>query len=152
MLARLFLFFTLVPAIEIVLLVWLASQTSWLLAASLVIGTGLLGAWLARRQGLQTVRRITADMEAGRMPAEALVDGLLVMAAAVLLIIPGLLTDLAALVLLFPPSRKLLKAYVRRRMEAQVVMTQHVRFGSHGVHDEIIDVRVIESPPRQLPE
>jgi UPF0716 protein FxsA len=150
-LSRWFLFFTLVPAVEIVLLVWIASETSGLFVLGLVLGTGLLGVLLARHQGMQTLRRIAADLDSGRMPADSLVDGLLVMAAAVLLIIPGLLTDLAALVLLFPPSRKALKTFARRRLQERVVMAHYASFGSSHDRESIIDVKVIENPPRQLP-
>jgi UPF0716 protein FxsA len=151
MLGRLFLLLILVPAIEIVLLAWIARATSVLFVLGLVIGTGLVGAWLARHQGLQTLRRISADVEAGQMPAESLVDGLLILLAAVLLIVPGLLTDVAALVLLFPPSRRAAKALLRRRLQARVISTRYQAFGSPSEHDEIIDVKVIENPPRQLP-
>jgi UPF0716 protein FxsA len=153
-LARLFLLLTLVPVIEIVLLVWitqsipLPTAQALLLVLALVIGAGMLGAWLARRQGLQTLRRISADLEAGRVPAESMLDGLLVFVAAVLLVIPGLLTDLVAIVLLFPPSRRLVKSLVGRRMQVRAAASRQTRFA----HDEIIDVKVIEAPSRQLPD
>lgn len=145
MLAQLFLFLTLVPVIEIVLLVWIGSKTSWLFVLGLVIGTGILGAWLARHQGLKTLRRISSEIEMGRMPAESLLDGLLVLVAAVLLIIPGFLTDVVAIALLFPPSRQGLKSLLRRRLQARVVATRYASFGTE--HDQIIEVRVIENPP-----
>jgi UPF0716 protein FxsA len=147
-LARFFLLLTLVPVVEIVLLVWIASETSVPAVLGFVIGTGVLGAWLARRQGFETLRRISADLEAGRAPAESMLDGLLVFVAAVLLVIPGLLTDLVAIVLLFPPSRRLVKSLVGRRMQVRAAAGRQTRFA----HDEIIDVKVIEAPSRQLPD
>ena len=105
---------------------------------------------MARSQGFQTVRRISVDLEAGRMPGETLVDGVLVLLAALLLILPGVLSDLVAIALLFPPSRWALKGFVRRRMQARVVAMRHARAGFDG--DQIIDVRVVEHPPRQLPQ
>ncbi len=149
MFRRLFLFASLVPLIDIVLLAWIATKTSWLFVLALVIGTGILGAWLARHQGLRTLRRIASEMEAGRMPTESLLDGLLVLIAAVLLIIPGVLTDVVAIALLFPPSRRFLKEWTRRRLQASVIMKRYTHFDAD--HDQIIDVRVIENPPRQLP-
>ena len=104
MFARLFLLFTLLPLVEIAVLVWLASRTSALFVLGLVIGTGFLGAWLARHQGLQAWRRIASEVDGGRMPGEALLDGFLVLLAAFLLILPGLLSDVLAIALLFPPT------------------------------------------------
>jgi UPF0716 protein FxsA len=146
----LFLLFTLLPVVEIALLVWIGMQTSVLFVLGLVIGTGILGAGLARYQGLQTLRRISADLESGRMPGESLVDGLLVLLAAFLLILPGVLSDLVAIALLFPPTRWALKGFVRRRLQARMVAIRYGRAGFDA--DQIIDVRVVESPPRQLPQ
>lgn len=148
MLARLFLLFTLVPVVEIVLLVWIANRTSVLAVLAFVVGTGILGAWLARRQGFQTLRRISADLEAGRAPAQSMLDGLLVFIAAVLLVVPGLLTDLVAILLLFPPSRRVVKSLLGRRMQVRAAAGGQASFA----HDEIIDVKVIEAPSRQLPD
>ncbi len=147
MFARLFLLFTLLPLVEIAVLVWLASRTSGLFVLGLVIGTGFLGAWLARHQGLQAWRRIASEVDGGRMPGESLLDGLLVLLAAFLLILPGLLSDVLAIALLFPPTRKALKAWARHSFRARVVTT---RFGTYD-HDEIIDVKVIDSPTAQPP-
>ncbi len=149
MFARLFLLLTLLPVVEIVLLVWVANRTSGLFVLAVVIGTGILGAWLARRQGLQTLRRISSELDQGRMPAESLVDGLLVLVAGVLLIIPGFLTDIAAIALLFPPSRRVLKRLLGRRFQVRVVSARETDIGPD--HDRIIDVKVIENPPRQTP-
>jgi UPF0716 protein FxsA len=147
-LARLFLLFTLVPVVEIVLLVWIANRTSVLAVLAFVVGTGISGAWLARRQGFQTLRRISANLEAGRAPAQSMLDGLLVFIAAVLLVVPGLLTDLVAILLLFPPSRRVVKSLLGRRMQVRAAAGGHARFA----HDEIIDVKVIEAPSRRVPD
>jgi UPF0716 protein FxsA len=145
----LFLLLTLLPVVEIVLLVWVANRTSGLLVLAVVIGTGILGVWLARRQGLQTLRRISSELDQGRMPADSLVDGLLVLVAGVLLIIPGFLTDIAALALLFPPSRGAFKRWFGRRLQVRVVSAREMDIGPD--HDRIVDVKVIESPRRQTP-
>jgi UPF0716 protein FxsA len=148
---QLFLLFTLVPVIEIALLVWIGMQTSLLFVLGLVIGTGILGAGLARYQGFQTLRRISADLELGRLPGESLVDGLLVLLAGLLLIVPGVLSDLAAIGLLFPPSRRVLKGLVRRRLQARMARMRDGHPGRVFDGDQIIEVRVTESSPRELP-
>ncbi|MBI3837278.1 MAG: FxsA family protein [Planctomycetia bacterium] len=100
MLSRLLLLFTLLPVIEIAILVWIATETSVVFVLGLVIGTGVLGAGLARYQGWQTFRRISADLDMGRM---------------------------------------------------RMVAMNHGRAGTSFDGDEIIDVRVVQSPPGQLP-
>ena len=84
-LARLFLLLMLLPVVEIALLVWITQSIplppgeALLVVLGFVVGAGVLGAWLARRQGFQTLRRISADLEAGRPPTESMLDGLLVL-------------------------------------------------------------------------
>jgi UPF0716 protein FxsA len=149
-LARFLLLLILLPAIEIVLLIWIAMQTSVLLVLGLLLGAGVLGALLARQQGLRAIRRIDDEVRAGRMPADALFDALLISLAGVLLILPGFLSDVVAIGLLFPPTRKLFKAAVRRGVESRVVVTRYGNFEAGRARDEIIDVKVIESPPRGM--
>jgi UPF0716 protein FxsA len=149
-LGRLLLLLILLPAIEIVLLVWIATKTSVLFVLALLLGAGLLGAYLSRQQGLRAMTRISREVQAGRMPAAAMFDAMLVSLAAVLLILPGILSDVVALWLLFPPTRRLFKAYLRRRVEERVIAMHRAGFDTPAGHDEIIDVKVIESPPRQI--
>lgn len=164
MLGRLLLLLILLPAIEIMFLIWVASKTSVLLVLGLLVGAGLLGALLARQQGLRAIERISSEVRAGRMPASALLDGLLVSLAAVLLILPGFLSDVVAILLLFPPSRAWLKRVARGRIRTTIVTSHNgrvdtfdsARYGGGAFHggsdqrrDEVIDVRVIERSPHE---
>ncbi len=149
MLARLALLFTLLPIIEIAVLVWIAGRTSLWLVLGLVIATGLLGAWLVRQQSWQTMRRISADVNRGQMPTESLTDGMLVLLAALLLIMPGVLSDVLAISLLFPPTRRMFKAFLRRRLQARATMYRW-EGGVDPDRERIIDVRVIERPPDRV--
>lgn len=112
MFVRLLVLFTVVPIVELLLLVELGRHVGLAPTLALVLGTGILGAALARWQGLATLRRIQADMEAGRVPTGPLVDGLLILVAGAVLLTPGLLTDLLGFALLVPAIRQL----VRRRL------------------------------------
>jgi len=144
LLARLLFLFTVLPLIELALLVWIGTKTSAAVSIAIVVVAGVAGALLARSQGWQTATRLRADLAAGRMPADALLDGILIFAAAVLLIAPGVLSDLMAIVLLIPATRKLVKRYVGARLRARVRVEF---FGgappAHPEHDEVIDVKVI---------
>jgi UPF0716 protein FxsA len=108
----LILAFTLIPIIEVMLLVKIAEHINWGPTIGIVLLTGVLGAWLARREGFKIIRKISNDMAAGIPPTTALVDGLLILVAGVVLVTPGVLTDLCGFCLLVPPLRR----WVRRRL------------------------------------
>jgi len=130
MFLRLLLLFTIVPLVELFLLVKLGTVVGVGPTVALVIFTGVLGAWLARQQGLGVLRRLSEDLAEGRLPAEALVDGLLILIAGAVLLTPGLLTDALGFLLLVPQSRA-----VARKVAV-------ARFGRRFEHGgpEVIDV------------
>ena len=115
MFLRLLLLFTIVPLVELFLLVKLGTVVGVGPTVALVIFTGILGAWLARQQGLGVLRRLSEDLAKGRLPAEALIDGLLIVVAGAVLLTPGLLTDALGFLLLVPRTR----AAVRRLVAAR---------------------------------
>ncbi len=117
MLYKLFLCFTLIPVIELYLLIQLGSVIGGFNTILLVILTGFAGAWLARMEGMRTVIKIRESMQQGIMPAEELIDALIIFAAGVVLITPGLLTDVFGLLLLWPASRKKFKQILRAKFD-----------------------------------
>jgi UPF0716 protein FxsA len=116
MFVRLLLLFTAVPLIELALLLEIGKRAGLAATLALVLGTGFLGAYLARREGLRTLTRVREEMAAGRLPADALLDGLLILIAGAVLLTPGLLTDLTGFVLLIPASRRAIRRRVAARM------------------------------------
>ena len=117
MLLKLFLAFTIIPIIEIYLLIEIGSMFGALTAVALVILTGFLGAFLARMQGLQTLYRIQESLREGRMPSGELLDALLIVIAGLVLLTPGFLTDSAGFLLLIPATRNAIKNWLRRQIE-----------------------------------
>ena len=83
----------------------------------IVILTAFLGALLARYQGFQTMLRVRESLERGEMPAEELLDALLILLAGIVLLTPGFLTDLAGLMILIPPTRLKFKRWLRRKFD-----------------------------------
>ena len=125
---RLILLFTLLPLAELSLLLRIGE---WLGAGptlGLVIGTGVVGAWLARREGLRTWERVRGELAEGRMPGEELLHALLVLIAGVVLVTPGVLTDAAGLLLLVRPVRVAVVKRARKRL-AERVQFQSIDFG-----------------------
>ncbi len=139
-----FLFVT-VPLLELYLLLQVGGMVGPGPTLALVIGTGILGAWLARLEGLRTARAIRAELEAGKLPAARLTDAALILAAGLLLLTPGILTDLAGFALLAPPVR----ALVRRGLAAALARHLHVEVPPRD--PEVIDVEWSEEPPDDGP-
>ena len=106
---KLLLFFIVLPMVELVLLTILAHYTSIWTTILFIIGTGVLGTYLANTQGISTYRRIQQELSLGRMPTDSLIDGVLILLAGILLISPGVLTDLVGIVLMIPPTRALIR-------------------------------------------
>lgn len=151
MLLRLLLLFTVVPLVELVLLLVLADKTSWQLTLGLVLLTGIVGAALARHQGLRCLRRIHDQLAGGQMPGDSLLDGLMILLAGAVLVTPGILTDLVGFGLLLPPVRSLLKRRLKDRFRERIRVTSslHGRFYAGDgppEHDEIIDTRIVDAP------
>ena len=119
MLLKLFLAFTLIPLVEIYLLIKLGQNFGAITSILLVIFTGILGAYLARMEGLRTLFRIRETMGEGRMPGEELLDALLIAIAGLVLITPGFITDVVGFLLLFPFTRMLAKNWLKERMIAK---------------------------------
>ena len=117
MLWKLFLAFTIIPVSEIYILIAIGGQIGILPSIALVILTGIVGASLARSQGLQTLGRIRDSFQQGVVPGEELLNALLIAIAGIVLLTPGFLTDAAGLFLLIPATRTLCREWLKRRME-----------------------------------
>jgi UPF0716 protein FxsA len=124
---RLALLFVIVPVLELVLLIRLGQWIGLLPTLALVLTTGLAGAWLARAEGLRVLWAFRSELASGRLPEQALQDGIAVLVGGAFLLTPGILTDLTGLALLLPPTRRLIQARVRRSIERSL-RSGEVRF------------------------
>jgi UPF0716 protein FxsA len=123
MLAYLFLLFTVVPLVELALLIWVGGETQWWVPVLMVLTSGVAGALLTRWQGWRALMRIREEIRAGRLPTEALVDGVMILVAGLFLITPGVITDFLGFALLIPPVRRVIQqafiAWLRRNVEVR---------------------------------
>jgi UPF0716 protein FxsA len=103
---------------------------------AIVVVTGLAGAALARTAGVQVLLQIRRELRAGRMPVTHMLDGLLVLVGGLVLLTPGLLTDVFGFALLVPWSRRRFRNAVRRRFERMIEAQQLVVFGARPVDDD----------------
>lgn len=111
---RLIFLFTALPLIEIYLLIKVGSAIGYLLTALVVVGTGVIGALLARREGLSVLRRMRKKFHEGQMPAEELIDGVILLLSGAFLLTPGIVTDIIGLAGLIPFFRRGVRGYGRR--------------------------------------
>ena len=114
----LLLLFIVVPAVELALLIELGRHVGTVATLGVIAATGLLGAWLARVQGMGALARVRRELDAGSVPAGPIVDGVLILIAGAVLMTPGLLTDAFGFALLVPKTRSLIRGALRRRFEA----------------------------------
>jgi len=128
-----------VPILEIWLLFQLGGALGWFQTFALLTFMGLLGGWLARAEGLRTWRRWREALAEGRTPDEGLLSGLLVLAGGVLLIMPGIISDVLGLVLILPPTRRLIANFVRPRLERRF-HTMSDESAVRIVHYQLTDV------------
>ncbi|MBU1171476.1 MAG: FxsA family protein [Proteobacteria bacterium] len=119
MILKLFLAFTLIPVIEIYLLMQISAILGPLSAIILVVATGFAGANLAKIQGAQTMIRVRENLKQGIMPGDEVIDAFLILVAGIVLITPGLLTDIAGILLLIPVTRQRAKEYLKREFSAR---------------------------------
>ena len=120
MLLRLLAAFIVVPLVELYLLLQLAGATSPLTAFAIVIITGIIGSYLARREGVNAWFRFQSALSEGRMPSREIQDGLMIVFAAALLLTPGLITDAVGFILLIPFGRNLVRRFVLPRIVGNV--------------------------------
>ncbi|WP_417747968.1 FxsA family protein [Rosistilla oblonga] len=116
MFLKLLLAFTIIPLVELAMLIQLSKATSLLVTVGIVIFTGIVGSMLARWQGALAWQRFRQALAEGRMPAPEVQDGLLIFFAAGMLLTPGLLTDAMGFLLLIPQTRLLARHFLAARI------------------------------------
>lgn len=155
------LLFLALPIAELAVIVAVADSIGVVNAIGLLILVSIVGAWLAKREGLGMLTRIRAALDRGEMPSREVADGFLILFAGALMITPGFLTDCLALVLLFPPTRALVRttllASALRRSKVTVIGGGRAPrgfggFGGDGRRsgsgDDVWDAESWEEPPR----
>lgn len=119
-LARLGLLFVLIPLLELMLLIRIGELVGFWPTLALVVSTGAAGAVLARAEGLRVFFQFQRELAAGRLPGQALQDGIAVLVGGAFLLTPGILTDLAGFALLLPVTRRWIQRRVRKSLEARL--------------------------------
>jgi UPF0716 protein FxsA len=106
------------PLIDSILLVYFGGLLGFWPTFALVILSGLLGAGLAKSQGIRVWQSIQRDLASGRVPEMGLMDAVIILIAGGMLAAPGFITDFLGLALLFPAVRSPIKRLARRKLES----------------------------------
>lgn len=145
----LFLAFLLIPLIEIACFIMIGSAIGLWPTLLGVLVTAVAGSILLRVQGISIVNDIRATMGRGELPARSLADAMMIGFAGVLLLTPGYFTDLLGLLLLIPPVRTALYAWLRSRVKVVATTgSSTYGYGPRRVEDDTIELDSDEWRPR----
>lgn len=129
------------PLLELYLLIKLGTIIGALPTVGVVIGTAVLGLWLMRLQGLKNYQRVQHSLLRGEMPAVELLESAIIFMGGMLLLVPGLVTDVIGLLFLSPPLRRILLHALLRRMNAR-----------QSTHAKQLHSEIYEGEYRPLPK
>jgi UPF0716 protein FxsA len=130
--------FLLVPLAELAVIVQVSGAVGLGNTIVLLVVVSVVGAWLCKREGIGVMRRVQTQLERGVVPGREVLDGFLILLAGALMLTPGFLTDVLAILLLVPPSRAVVRAVLTRRFGRGVQL--------YTATDRIHDVRSTEDP------
>ena len=113
------IFFTiiLVPAIEIYLLIKIGSQIGAIITILLIFTTAIVGVYYAKYEGLNTLKSGFLQLSRNESPTYEVISGAAIAFAALLLIIPGFMTDIIGFLLIFPISRKFIFSKISKKYQ-----------------------------------
>ena len=139
MFSRLLFLFIFIPVAELYLLIMLGSRIGFLPTIGLIVFTGILGASLARQQGLSTLAKIQNELRNGRPPTDKLIEGAMIVVGGIVLITPGILTDLFGFALMVPKFRKSIAENLKKSFAGNF-STIRPQSREKNSRDDVIDV------------
>lgn len=106
--------FIVLPAIELWGIITVGKVIGGWPTVMLIILTGFIGAWLAKRQGMQVLRTLQFQLSRGEMPTQTILEGVLILVGSVLLLTPGFLSDLLGILFLLPYTRMIIAHLLKK--------------------------------------
>ncbi|HEY1775787.1 MAG TPA: FxsA family protein [Solirubrobacteraceae bacterium] len=142
------------PAIEIFVFIEVGQAIGWLLTIVILLGTSVLGGQMLRIQGRSAIQRVSVAVSERRAPGRAALNGLLGFLGAVLLLVPGFVTDALGALLLLPPTRSLTGRWLSRHYAGRTMrfVASTGRFASRdrGRRPDDVDSTAIDDDQPQL--
>ena len=117
---KLMVLFTVVPLVELALLIQVGKFIGTPMTIALVAVTGAVGVLLAKSEGLAVLGRLQDEMGMGEVPGNAILDGLFILVGGAFLLTPGLVTDTMGFIFLIPFTRVPLKKLLRRKLSDMI--------------------------------
>ncbi len=153
MLGRLILLFLLTPAIELGLLIQVDRLIGFWPTIGLIVVTGLIGSYLARREGTSTWQRLNRKLAQGGLPGNELIDGVIILISGALLITPGVLTDVIGFIGLVPLTRRPIRNLLMKRFKRKMADgTMHVQYGGFGMSTPPSSPNGSDAPEADAPQ
>lgn len=104
--------FIIIPTAELALLIYFGQMLGIIPTIALIFITGILGAYLAKKQGMKAWHELRNRMSTMETPGNALIDSVCIFLGGILLVMPGLITDIVGLLLLFSWPRNLIRPFI----------------------------------------
>jgi len=117
---KLLILFVIVPVTELYILIEVGKKIGSLTTISIIIFTGILGAYLVKNQGFMILKKIQNDLNDGIMPGDSLIQGAIILAGGILLLTPGFVTDILGFIFLIPVSRNVVKKYLLKWLKGKI--------------------------------
>ena len=127
----LLLVFVVIPIIELYVIIQVGSWIGAGPTIALLLLFSVAGIWLVKREGLGAWARFRGQVEAGAVPTNELLDGMLILLGGALMIVPGFVSDFVGLLLLIPPTRSVVRKLLARRLRARLD-TATIGYGGPG--------------------
>ena len=143
MFGRLLILFVFLPMIELYLLIMLGARIGPMPTIGLIVLTGIIGATLARQQGLSTLSKIQNELRQGRAPTQELIEGAMIVVGGLVLLTPGILTDLFGFAMMVPGIRRSFVKQFKVRIPQGFTTSSGFQAGSSDSRkrdDDVIDV------------
>ena len=115
------LLFLLFPVLELFILVRVGMSIGFFATFLLVVMTSLAGLFIIRVAGFATAMRARESLSRGELPAQQMLDGLMIAVGGGLLLLPGFISDVLGIICLLPFTRTLLVSKMRKRAEEQAL-------------------------------
>ena len=117
---KLLILFVIIPVTELYILIEVGKRIGSLTTISIIIFTGILGAYLVKNQGFMILRKIQHDLNEEIMPGDSLIQGAIILAGGILLLTPGFVTDILGFIFLTPASRNIVKKYLLKWLKGKI--------------------------------
>jgi UPF0716 protein FxsA len=123
--------FVVLPLVELAVLLQVADGIGLGNTILLLIAVSVVGVWVCKREGVGVLRRFQASLDRGELPTRQIADGGLILLAGALLIAPGFVSDVLAVLLLLPPTRAVVRTLLLGRLARRASISVVVSTGPH---------------------